>query len=399
MQTKKTHAFSEIEQYREYLEIKNLRGKNYIVSGVFFVMLILTVGYMILTGYTIALIIPVALGYLFLLIINFVLSAYGDSEYSYLKMNKYISTLGMFSIATAMIMFFQSPSFVPLLFVAYCVCAIYQDLKVLIISDIYFIVAIILTVVNYPELLLVQNSTNGSNFSITLFSILFLMMLSISAYIIMKEKSFFYNQIAKSKELEYRNIRLLIDLKHQTNKDNKNFMDYYDHTNEFLKAFSEKIELPNIFEEKIAILKDLEANIKDEKILEMYSDYDQEDLNRLRKLLISNQNILAKISVKINKSREASIKKREIFSATHFKSFNKQSDTIEVKILAFVIFYVSLKKGLLGMKKLTNEEILYTITETDYFYYIDSEVMKIYQENSEVFDAIISDAFGKGGRS
>ena len=51
------------------------------------------------------------------------------------------------------------------------------------------------------------------------------------------------------------------------------------------------------------------------------------------------------------------------------------------------------------MKKLTNKEIFYTITETDYFYYIDSEVMKIYQENSEVFDAIISDAFGKGGKS
>ncbi len=397
MHRKKTHAFSEIEQYREYLEIKNLRGKNSIVSSVFFVMLILTVTYMILTKYTFAAIIPVALGYIVLLMINFVLSAYGDSEYSYLKMNKYISTLGMFSIATAMIMFFQSPSFIPLLFVAYCVCAIYQDMKVLIISDIYFIVALILTIVNYPDLLLSQNSTGGSNFSIILFSILFLMMLSISAYIIMKEKSFFYNQIAKSKELEYRNINLLIDLKHKTNKEDKSFMDYYSHTNEFLKAFSNKIELPNIFEEKISILKDLEVNIEDKKILEKYPDYNQEDLDRLRRLLISNQNILAKIGVKISKSREANIKKREIFSATHFISFNKQSDMTEVKILAFVVFYVSLKKGLLGMKKLSNEEIFSTITNTDYFYYIDSKIMKIYQENSDVFDAIITDAFGEGG--
>jgi len=69
----------------------------------------------------------------------------------------------------------------------------------------------------------------------------------------------------------------------------------------------------------------------------------------------------------------------------------------EVKILAFVVFYVSLKKGLLGMKKLSNEEIFSTITNTDYFYYIDSKIMKIYQENSDVFDAIISDAFDEGG--
>ncbi len=399
MQSKKKYAFSEIEQYREYLEIKNLRGKNYIVSGVFFVMLILTVVYMIITKFATTTIIPVALGYVLLLIINFVLISYGDKDYSYLKINKYISTLGVFSIATAMIMVFQSPSVIPLLFVAYCVCAIYQDINVMIISDIYFLFTIVLIVINYPDLLLVQNSTTGNYFSITLFSILFLIMLSISAYIIMKEKSFFYNQISKSKEVEYRNIDLLIKLKHQTNKEDKEILKYYDRTNEFLKAFSEKIELPNIFEEKISILKDLEAEIEESALLEKYPDYTREDFARLKKLLISNRNILSRTAVKVSKTKEADVKKREIFSATHFKSFNKQADTTETKIIAFVIFYVSLKKGLLGIDKISAEDIYNTITNTDYFYYIDSRVMKIYQDNSEVFDAIISDAFSKGGKS
>lgn len=397
MQRKRKYAFFEIEQYREYLEIKNLRGKNKIVSGVFFVLLLLTLGYMIVSKYAFIQIFPLSMTYLILLLINFVFTSYGDIDSSYLKINKYISTLGMFSIATATIIILESPSVIPLLFVAYCVCAIYQDLKVMIISDIYFLFTISFIIIKYPNLISVQTSTGSNNFSITLFSILFLVVLSISAYIIMKEKSFFHNQISTSKEVEYRNIDLLLKLKKETNKDDKKILDYYDRTNEFLQAFSEKLEIPNIFEDKIDILRLLESNTDIEEILKKHEDHTVEDIHRLRKLLIKSKDDLSRITVKLSKTKNINIKKREMFSGTHFKSFNKQTDSIEIKILAFVIFYVSLKKGLLGMEKLSNEEIYHTITNTDYYYYIDSRVMKIYQENSEVFDAIISDAFGKGG--
>ena len=398
MSKKKEYGFSEIEQYREYLEIKSLRGKNIIVSAVFFVLFVLTVVYMALSNDPFSRIFPIGSAYLILLISNFVFTAYGELDNAYLKINKYISTLGMFSIATAMIIIFQSPSMIPLLFIAYCICAIYQDVKVLIISDIYFLFTMLFIVISYPELLSIANPANSNNFSITLFSILFLVMLSISAYIIMKEKSFFHNQISNSKEVEYRNIDLLLKLRKKTKKEDRLQQEYYDRTNEFFKAFSEKLEIPNIFEEKIEILKALEKGTSKEEILKTYPDFKDEDLIRLRKLLIQQRDELNRIAVKIYKSKQTDIKKREIFSSTHFKSFNKQTDTTEIKVLAFVIFYVSLKKGLLGIEQLTNEAIFQTITETDYYYYIDSRVMKIYQENADVFDAIISDAFLQGGK-
>ena len=397
MAGKRKYAFSEIEQYREYLEIKNLRGKNKIASGVFFALMIFTVVYMIIAKYQFADIFPIALGYFLLLVANFVFSSYGEMNTTYLKMNKYISTLGMFSIATALVIYFQSPSVIPLLFIAYCICAIYQDISVMIISDIYFLFSILMIVINYPNLLLAQNSMNGYNFSIVLFSILFLMMLSISAYIIMKEKSFFHNQISTSKEVEHRNIDLLLRLKKKTNKDDKDFLTYYDRTNDFLQAFSDKLEIPNIFEEKIQILKLLEQGTEESKILEDFLDYSKEDISRLRKILVDKNIEISRIAEKISKTKNVDIKKREIFSATHFKSFSKQSDSTEIKIIAFVIFYVTLKKGYLGMFKIKDKDIFNTITNSDYYYYIDSRVMKIYEENSEVFDAIISDAFGKGG--
>ena len=399
MSKKKTYAFAEIEQYREYLEIKNLRGKNIIVSGVFFVLLILTMTYMIIAKMPWSTILPLAVSFLLILATSFIFTAYGEEDFSYLKISRYILTLGMFSVVTAMIILMQSPSIIPLLFVVYCLLAIYQDIKVMVVSNIYFLFTMVFIVLKYPNLLMAQNSASGSNFSITFFAILFLIMLSISSYIIMKEKSFFYNQISKSKEIEYRNIDLLIKLRHQTSKQEKDFGSYYDHLQEFLQAFSDKLELPNIFEEKINILIDLENQLKYDEILKKHPDFTVDDLDRLSRLCVSNKSALDRIALNMSKTKTIDIKRREIFSATHFKSFNKQSDSIEIRIIAFVIFYVALKKGLLGMDKISDEEIYHMITKTDYYYYIDSRVMKIYEENADVFEAIIVDAFGQGGGS
>lgn len=394
---KKTFAFSEIAQYREYLEIRNLKGKNHIVSAVFFAMMVLTLVYMLLTKYTAGQIIPVMLGYILLLMVGFVFSAYGDEDYTYLKISKYILTLGMFSIATALILVFRSPSVIPLLFIAYSVCAIYQDVKVMIISNIYFLFSIVFIIINNPDLVLLQNDTTNRVFSIILFTILFLIMLTISAYIIMKEKSFFYNQIAKSKEVEYRDIDLLMKLKQKTiNKETDNSI-HYERAHAFLEAFSKKLDIPNVFEDKINAIQMLDKGESEKTVMDKYPDFDEQDIERFKRLKLSSSEQLRKIAIKISKTKNIDIKQREIFSATHFKSFNKPQDPIEIRVIAFVVFYVSLKKGLLGMNKISDEDIFKTITDSDYYYYIDSRVMRVYQENAEVFDAIIADAFQKGG--
>lgn len=399
MSRKKTYAFSEIEQYREYLEVKNLRGKTTIISVVFFVLLLLTIAYMIVAKYAWDTIIPLGISFLLVLGVSTALNAYGESDYSYVKMNKYILTLGMFSVVTVMIIIFQSASLIPLLFVIYCLAAIYQDMKVIIISDLFFIFTLVFVVANYPAMLETINTTVGTQFNITLFAILFLVMLTISSYIIMKEKAFFYNQISKSKEIEYRNIDLLLKLKYQTHKEEKDVIEYYKRINAFLEAFSQKLDMPNIFAEKIQIIMDLEQGKKQNQILEEHPDFDAADLKRLERLTITQKSALSRVAVKVSKTKNIDIKSREIFSATQFKTLNKPTDTIEVRIIAFVIFYVALKKGLEGLDNISDKDIYDMITNTDYFYNIDSRVMKIYQENPEVFDAIISDAFSLGGGS
>ncbi len=399
MAKKKTYAFSEIEQYRDHLEIKNLRGKNTIISVVFLVLMIMSLVYMIIARYSADTIILITAGFLFVLVTSFVMTAFGDQDSNYLKFNKYLLTLGMFTVVTAMILMFQSPSLIPLLFVVYCLAAIYQDVKVLIISNAYFIFTMIFAVTSNPTMLNTLNTSSGSQFNITLFSILFLLMLTISSYIIMKEKSFFYNQISKSKEVEYRNIDLLQKLKFQTHKEEKDLDNFYGQVNDFLESFSQKLELPNIFSERLEIIKELDMGKSYREILENHPEFGPIDLDRLSRLKIIQQSPLSRIAVKLGKTSTIDIKRREIFSATHFKTLNKPSDTTETRIIAFVIFYVALKKGLLGLNNISDKEIYDMITNTDYYYNIDPKVMKIYQENPEVFDAIIADAFQSGGTS
>jgi hypothetical protein len=59
--------------------------------------------------------------------------------------------------------------------------------------------------------------------------------------------------------------------------------------------------------------------------------------------------------------------------------------------LAFVVFYAALKRGLDGISLPSEEAIKSILTSTDYYYYINPKVMRIYEKNSEVFEAIALD--------
>jgi len=94
-------------------------------------------------------------------------------------------------------------------------------------------------------------------------------------------------------------------------------------------------------------------------------------------------------------SRHIEVKKREIFSETQFKSFNHQTDSLEIKIIAFVLFYTALKKGFAVLPGLPEEQIYDVLIHSDFYYYMDPRIIKVYQENSDVFDEIVKDAFKK----
>jgi len=392
---KKPFIFSQIETYRKQLEIKHLETNNRFVFGIVLFMMISYFVYMVVSGYPFKVTIPLMIGFLVILIFNIANRAYGNDHHEFYQLNQYITTVGLFALSIAIIFLFQSPAMVIGLFLAYTISAFYQDLKVLLLSNIILLFTVLMIILHYPQFLGLENAALDSRIGISFFFVAFMIILSLSSYLIIKQKGFFFNQISSSKESEFRNLDLIIDLKERVNESKVKDDLYFESLSNFLDAFCKKIKSDNIFEEKIKILQLLNQEKTFEDILEEYPEYTAEDLSRMEDLLISGHHKLRKAAMKISYMKGLVVEKREIFSETQFKSFNHQSDSLEIKIIAFVLFYTALKKGYALLPGLDEKSIFEALNDSDFYYYMDPRIVKIYHDNSEVFDAIVKDAFKK----
>ncbi|MDD3842439.1 MAG: hypothetical protein WC088_01945 [Candidatus Izemoplasmatales bacterium] len=395
MQNRQTHVFSEIEDYRELLENKHLRSKNRFVMIITIILGIAVLTYMAVAKYPLYTTLSLMTGFLLVILINFACLAYGYENHYFYQLNQYITSFGIFCLAIAMIFIFKSPSMVAALFIAYAIAAFYQDLKVMFISNAFLLFSAIMIMAEFPEYLDFINASQENDFAVPFFFLVFILVLSISSYIMVKQKRFFYNQIALSKETEFRNIDLLIDLETEVTGRTINLSKYYDNILAFTDAFTKKIQMDNIFIKKIHIMQALENNTAYPLLHEKYPDFSKEEYDRLSDLSLGVHRKLLKLAMKISYAKDVKIKKREIFSETQFKSFNHQSDSLEIKILAFAVFYTALRRGNAAMRPLTEAEIYNVLVYTDYYYYIDPRIIRIYQENNQVFDDIVSDILGK----
>ena len=393
MKREPARVFPEIEEYREMLEIKHLRAKNHFVILLLAVGATLTILYMALTDYAVAYIVSLLIAFLALILLNLTCLAYGRENIRFNQLNKYVTTFGVFAVAVAMLFIFQSPSMLSLLFIAYALAAFYQDRKVMLISNVSLLFTFLALMTNFRAFFTVENASAENDFGLYFFVIIFISLLTISQYIMIKQKGFFYNQIAISRETEFRNIDFMIDACEKSTGAKIDTKGYFAAAESFAKALSAKIGVDDAFAGKLAVLKDLEAGTKYEVILAKHPDYAAGDLDRMSELLFTGRHKLRKVAIKMSRVRGVDVHKREIFSETQFKTFNHPSDTLEIKIIAFAVFYAALKRGSAGMRPLSEAEIYDAIVHTDYYFYNDPAVMRIYRENSAVFDAIVKDAF------
>jgi hypothetical protein len=395
MQRKKRYVFAEIEDTREQLEIKHLRTKNHFVLGFLFVIMLLTFAYLYISSTPSEDWISIGLGFGFVFIINIATLAYGKEQPRFYQLNKYITTFGIYSVILLVIFSLPSPGLFPALFLAYAISAFYQDLKVMLISNMLLLFSIIMIMINYPAILNFPAGEFEDNLGLAFFVFLFVSLLTIASYIIIKQKRFFYNQIALAKETEFRNIDLLIDLKIANGFQDVALKQYFGRVKAFTEAFSKKLEMENQFVQRLDIYAMLEKKKSVSEILQAHPNVSKEELSKLEDLLLTNHKKLLKVAIKLSQISNVHIKQREIFSETQFKSFNHQGDNLEIKTIAFAIFYASLKHGNAFLRPLTDTEISHVLLDTDYYYYNDSRIMRIYQDNIKVFEDIVTDVFGR----
>ena len=192
-----------------------------------------------------------------------------------------------------------------------------------------------------------------------------------------------------------RNIALMKQTAEINTKKKTDYSSYYDKLEVFSEKLSEKIGVDSLFKSRIAALKML----KDHTILDVaqkFPEFTSSELEELQLIEIEANKKMINLATKASKSGDIKVTKKDIFSESQFKSFNHIADSQYTKIISFAVFYALLKVNKPYLKAIEESKLRDMIYNSEYFYRIDKDIVNIYLENSEVFDAIVKDHM-KGG--
>ncbi|MCK5387991.1 MAG: hypothetical protein KAJ22_01790, partial [Candidatus Izimaplasma sp.] len=253
------YQFPQLEIYKESLELIHLKRKIIIFNLLVFILAGVVLYFLIMLNIGTDVMVSTMLMFIVLLLINIAFYSYDKDHYNNLKIAMYISTLGLYVISVSLILRFQTPSMFTALFLTYAVTSIYQDYKAMILSNSALFISGTLLILRFPTIFEITGNTEAQTFFILVFLIVFVVLLSLSSYILIKRKTFFYNQLAQIKESEIRNMELLLEIEKIKVGKTLNSKDYYENLKSFSKHLSKKIGIENVFERKIELLKDLKS--------------------------------------------------------------------------------------------------------------------------------------------
>ena len=384
------YQYSQLEKYKESLELAHLKNKTLIVNAVVFILAGIILYFLIELNAGTTIILSTMTMFVVLFIINLAFYSYTEDHYNNLKIAMYINTLGVYSIAVTLILRFQTPSIFTALFLVYALTSIYQDFKTMMLSNFALFLTGSLLIIRFPEIFQLVSNADSETFFVLVFLIVFVLLLTLSSYILIKRKTFFYNQLAQIKESEIRNMELLLEIEKINNESDLDSDLYYASLSKFSKELSKKIGISNIFDRKIDLLKD-SSIMPMQDLLEKYPDYNIAEITELMNMELKINTKMRKIGIKSSQSHGIEVTRKEIFSESQFKSFNHQGDNNYVMIIAFVTFYCLLKIDKPYLKELDEEQIKDMLYNSEYFHRIDRDIINIYLENNEVFDTIVKD--------
>ncbi len=384
------YQYSQLETYKELLELKHIKTKTLIVNVLNIVFGLLVILFLYRLNIDTNRIMSVLFMFLLLIGINILLYAFDNDLYNNLKFAMYINTIGEYTIAVTLILMFRTPSIFTSLFLAYAITAVYQDYKVMITSNSALFISGFLLAIGSVDIFAIPGITDAQNVFIVVFLFIFMLLLTLSSYILIKRKLFFYNHLAQSKESEVRNMDLVTQVSKFNSNDSVDAEAYYFSLREFSRELSKKIGIENVFSRKIDLLEDAQK-LTVMEMVEKYPDHTVEEINSLKVMDLELNSKMRDIGLKASISENISVSRKEIFSEAQFKSFKHFADDRYIKIISFVVFYCLLKVDKPYLKELSETQIKDYLFNSEYYYLVDRDVIEIYLENNEVFDTIVND--------
>ena len=389
------YRYSQLETYKETLESTHIRTKTIIINILLFLFSLLLVYFLFQESIDNSDIYPSLFLMGIIIAVNMLFMSITDDAYNSLHVAMYVTIIGIHMVTITLVFAFQTPSIFTSLFLGYAITSIYQDQKGMILSSGILFFAGTSIVVLHPEFLDLHNSVNTENLYIYVFLMVFITLLTLSSFILIKRKAFFYNQIASIKEAEIRNIALMTQTAEINTKKKTDYSSYYDKLEVFSEKLSEKIGVDSLFKSRIAALKMLKDNTITD-VAQKFPEFTSSELEELQLIEIEANKKMINLATKASKSGDIKVTKKDIFSESQFKSFNHIADSQYTKIISFAVFYALLKVDKPYLKAIEETKLRDMIYNSEYFYRIDKDIVNIYLENSEVFDAIVKDHM-KGG--
>jgi len=383
------YVFSQLEIYKEKLELEHLKKKTIIVNVLVFLLGALVLYLLLKIGRNFDGIMPLMLTFISFLIINFSFYSYKQDHYNYLKILMYGSVIFIYFISIMIVFEFETPSSFTAMFLAYAVTSIYQDYKSIMLSNFTLFLTGSLLVVRFPEIFSISSGNNPDSFIVLVFLLVFVLLLTLSSLILIKRKTFFYNQLAYVKEAEIRNINLLVEVQKILGKNDVDQNSYFSKIKSFSKAVSSKIGVDDIFKYRLQLIDDI-CDLDDIKFSKKYPEITIEEKQYISQLRLDILSKIRTISIKASQSFGIKVSKKEVFAETQFKSFKHSEDSNYSKIISFVTFYTLLKINKPYLKALNEKELKDVLLNSEYFHKVDRDIMNVYLQNSEVFDTIVN---------
>lgn len=389
------YKYAQLERFKEFLELGHIKRKTLIVNIIISILIVILVSFGLINDIEMKLINPTAFVLGIILIVNITFYYVENDLYNNLKLSMYATILGLYIATDILIFYFKTPSIFTVLFLTYAVISIYQDLKAMILSSSLLFLSGFLLITEFPDIFATSQGSISEVIYVQIFLLIFVLLLTLSSYILIKRKTFFYNQLATIKEAEIRNIELMEEVIALNTKEKKDFKEYYQAIELFNEKLSEKIGVSNLLGRKIEILKDLKTK-KPLELEKKYPDYTLEELQELELLEFETHKKMQYLSIKASKSKDINVSKKEIFSESQFKSFKHINDSRYTQIISFVVFYTLLKIDKPYLKKIDEAQLKDILYNSEFYYRIDEDIINLYLNNSDVFETIIND-YLKGG--
>jgi hypothetical protein len=378
------------EQTKKYyydIERHFLRKKAFHVGVILSIIMILTVGMLISVKIDIGFIVLCSLIFLSLIGLN-ALFFYNVKLFPDFHISMYATAFGLYLIALGLILEIRHPSIFTILFLFYGVIAIYQHSKTSTLNNFFLFLSGSVIVLGFPNMF----STNGL-VSITAyiysFMLIFVIILSISSFILIKQKERYYWNVAIVREQELRTIKTMFDLEDELTDRAFDVSTYYDKLDTFSSALTEKIGIKNVFSERINMLREL--SMENEKSMPNGTmDYAPSDLEELKQLEMKPNDKMSYVAFKI--AQYATVDFKDGPKTTNLdaltKSFDNLKDTTAVKIVAFSVLIALLRTKRSYLDALSIEEIEVILDKDEFARLFDERLLKFFKSNKDMFKKI-----------